>query len=191
MYRSRIVAKEIKTYANPNLFAATPPVEYIRFLLLCVASSQWGSRHTRFMVQDVSKAHFFAEATGRVFVEIPDEDREPGDENMCVLLLRSLYGTRDAALNWAGCYTNKFLALGFSKGASLLCTFYQEGRGIRLAVHGDDFVLEAPSADLKRLDVELKKHFTTKSQVLGPDVGECKGCPPSSPGSRTRATPRR
>ena len=29
MYRSRIVAKEIKTYANPDLFAATPPVEYI------------------------------------------------------------------------------------------------------------------------------------------------------------------
>ena len=29
-YRSRIVAKEIKTYANPDLFAATPPVEYVK-----------------------------------------------------------------------------------------------------------------------------------------------------------------
>lgn len=126
------------------------------------------------MIQDVSKAYFFAEATRRVFVEIPDEDREPGDENKCALLLRSLYGTRDAALNWAECYTSKLLALGFSKGASSPCTFFHEGRGIRLAVHGDDFVSEAPAADLKWLDVELKKHFTMKSQTLGPDVGECK-----------------
>ena len=50
LYRSRIVAKEIKTYANPDLFAATPPVEYLRFLLSCVASSQWSKRPTRFMI---------------------------------------------------------------------------------------------------------------------------------------------
>ena len=39
-YRSRIVAKEVKTYADPELFAATPPVEYLRYLLSRVASSQ-------------------------------------------------------------------------------------------------------------------------------------------------------
>ena len=67
--------------------------------------------------------------------------------------------------------TNMLLALGFSKGASSLCTFY---RVERLAVHGDDFTSEAPAVDLKWLEVELKKHFTMKTQVFGPDVGESK-----------------
>ena len=61
-----------------------------------------------------------------------------------------------------------------SKGASSPCTFYDEGRGIRLAVPVDDFASEAPAANCKQLDVELKQHFTTKWQDLGPDVGECK-----------------
>ena len=72
LYRSRIVAKEIKTYIDPDLFAATPPIEYVRLLFSCVASSQWSENPTRLMVSDVSKAYFFADATRRVFVEIPD-----------------------------------------------------------------------------------------------------------------------
>ena len=135
-YRSRIVAKEIKTYANPELFAATPPVEYVKFLLSCAASSQWGKRRTRVMIQDVKKAYFFAPATRNIYVDIPLEDREPGDEGKCALLLRSLYGTRDAAFNWAQCYTKELLTLGFKKGATSPCTFWHPQRGIRLAVHG-------------------------------------------------------
>ena len=171
-YRSRIVAKEIKTFANPDLFAATPPVEYIRFLLSCVASSQWSAQPTRLMVQDVSKAYFFADATRRVFVEIPEEDFEPGDEHRCALLLKSLCGTCDAALNRAECYTSKLLNIGFSKGASSPCTFHHATRNIKLVVHGDDFVSEGSAFNLAWLDASLKKEFIMKSQVLGPDKGE-------------------
>ena len=35
-----------------------------------------------------------------MFVELPPEDYQPGDEHMCGLLQYSLYGTRDAAQNW-------------------------------------------------------------------------------------------
>ena len=122
----------------------------------------------------MSKAYFFAEATRRVFVPIPEEDREAGDENNCALLLRSLYGTGDAALNWAECYTKKLLSLGFTKGASSPCTFFHPGRSIRMPVHGDDFVSEGQAIDLKWLDDALQKQFKMKSQVLGPDVGEVK-----------------
>ena len=31
--RSRIVAKDFKTDARPDLFAATPPLEYLRYLV--------------------------------------------------------------------------------------------------------------------------------------------------------------
>ena len=175
-YRSRIVAKEVKTYANPELFAATPPVEYVKFILSCAASSQWGKHKTRIMIQDVKKAYFFAKATRRIFVDIPEEDREAGDEHNCALLLQSLYGTRDAAMNWAKCYTDALIELGFTKGATSPCTFWHPQRRIRLAVHGDDFVSEGATADLKWLDEHLSKSFDLKTQVLGPEGGQVREC---------------
>ena len=48
---------------------------------------------------DVRRAFFFAPARRKVFVELPPEDYQPGDEHMCGLLRYSLYGTRDAAQN--------------------------------------------------------------------------------------------
>ena len=175
-YRSRIVAKEIKTYANPELFAATPPVEYVKLILSCCASAQWTKRPTRVMIQDVKKAYFYAWATRKIYVEIPEEDWEAGDEKRCAMLLRSLYGTRDAAFNWAACYTEALVELGFTKGASSPCTFWHPSRNIRLVVHGDDFVSEGEVGALSWLDESLKKVFQMKTQVLGPDKGQCDEC---------------
>lgn len=39
--RSRLVAQEIAVSKQPELFAATPPNECIRYLVSCAASSQW------------------------------------------------------------------------------------------------------------------------------------------------------
>ena len=49
---------------------------------------------------DVRRAYFYAPAQRRVFVELPPEDYQAGDEHMCGLLQYSFYGTRDAAQNW-------------------------------------------------------------------------------------------
>ena len=46
---------------------------------------------------DIRKAYFNAPARRAVYVELPAEIAEPG---MCGRLLKSLYGTRDAAQNW-------------------------------------------------------------------------------------------
>ena len=46
---------------------------------------------------DVRWAYFHSPAVWRVYVELPDGDKQEG---MCGLLNRSMYGTRDAALNW-------------------------------------------------------------------------------------------
>ena len=54
-YRSRIVAKEIKTNSRPDLFAATPPIEHIKYLIPRAASSQRRRKPTRLMVQDIKK----------------------------------------------------------------------------------------------------------------------------------------
>ena len=94
--RCRIVANDFKVDARPDLSAATPPLEYLRYLVSRCASSQLGSRPTKLMVQDVKKACFYAPATREVYVELPPERAQPG---MCAKLQKSLYGTRDAALN--------------------------------------------------------------------------------------------
>ena len=49
---------------------------------------------------DMRRAYVYAPARRRVFVELPHEDHQPGDEHMCGLLQYSLYGRRDAAQNW-------------------------------------------------------------------------------------------
>ena len=45
---------------------------------------------------DIGKAYFHAPATRNIFIELPAEDAQPG---MVGMLEKSLYGTRDAALN--------------------------------------------------------------------------------------------
>ena len=67
-------------------------------VLSLVASS--GRPDTTLMIIDVRRAFFYAPATRRIFVDLPEEDWQPGDETMCGLLRQSLYGTRDAAQNW-------------------------------------------------------------------------------------------
>ena len=128
--RSRRVAQEMAVTKQPELFAATPPIEYIRYLASRVASSQWGLKPTRLMVRDVKHAYFYAPATRTVHVQLPDEDRGPGEERMCGLLKKSLYGTRDAAHNWAMAYTAVLDKLGFEKRATSPCSLLQRARGI-------------------------------------------------------------
>ena len=50
------------------------------------------------MYADVSQAYFYAKAVRPVYVKLPAEDLELGDEHRCGKLLMSMYGTRDAAL---------------------------------------------------------------------------------------------
>ena len=101
--RSGLVAKEIRTDVRPELFAATPPLEYIRCLISCCAYSKGTDAPASFMVVEVKKAYFFADAVREVYVELPAEQR--GDSDDVGLLKQSLYGTQGAALNWANTYS--------------------------------------------------------------------------------------
>ena len=96
-YRSRLVAKEYKTDIRPDLYAATPPSECLKMMISMMASNQG----FRIMYADVSRAYFYAKAVRPVYVKLPDEDREEGDEARCGKLLMSMYWTRGAALNWS------------------------------------------------------------------------------------------
>ena len=98
-YRSRLVGRELNLSDRPDLFAATPPLESLRYIVSRCASAQHRQRPHRILSIDVSRAYFYAESIRPVFIQIPEEDRLPGDEGMVGRLNLSLYGTRDAAQN--------------------------------------------------------------------------------------------
>ena len=110
------------------------------------------------MVQDAKKANFYAPATRKVFVKLSDEDRGPGEERTCGLLQKSLYGTWGMAHNWAVAYTAVLDKLGFEKGATFPCSFLHRCRGIKMAVHSDDFIRIAQRKGLGRI-----RHLHTQS----------------------------
>ena len=54
-------------------------------------------------------------------------------------LIISLYGARDAVMNWQEEVARAMHKLGFRRGAYNPCSYYHRGRNIRTFLHGDDF----------------------------------------------------
>ena len=63
-----------------------------------------------------------------MYVDLPEEWAVPG---YCGKLLKSMYGTRDAAVNWADEYSSRMVELGFTQGIATPCVFYKADRGLR------------------------------------------------------------
>ncbi len=170
-YRARLVGREIKRDQRLDLFAATPPLESLKLILSkCASNQHYAAESDRFVIMynDVKRAYFHAPAKRPVYIKIPDEDFEPGDEDRVGVLNLSLYGTRDAAKNWAAKYTEVLRNIGFQVGLASPCNFYHEGKDISVTVHGDDFTSTGTEANLKWLRVKLKEEFEMKTEVLGP-----------------------
>ena len=115
-YRSRLVGREVKHDKRLDLFSATPPLETLKLLCSVCARGQGGARPLRLAAVDIKRAYFYAPTRRPIFVEIPAEDRESGDETRVGQLQLSLYDTRDAAQNWAHEYTTFLKGLGFLPG---------------------------------------------------------------------------
>ena len=109
---------EFKTDSSAEWFSGTPPLEALRFLCSDWASAEWDQAANKendrcMIVVDVKKAHLKAPATREVYVELPKEDQQDDEKNLCGLLKYSMYGTRDAAKNWAMEVERTLTGLGF------------------------------------------------------------------------------
>ena len=167
-YRSRLVAKEFKTDINPELYAATPPSESLRLIISKLASN----RKMELMYADVSRAYFYAKAVRAVYVKLPEEDQEEGDAGKCGRLKMSMYGTRDAALNWASEYSGTLLAAGFERGKANPCLFWNPKTDVSIFVHGDDFVAVGNPEFLKETQKTLEDKYKLKVENLGNKEGQ-------------------
>ena len=170
--RCRWVAKEFRTHADPELFAPTPPLEGVKMVISMAAST--GNADTVLLIVDVRRAYFYARAQRRLFVELPPEDYQPGDESTCGLLKASLYGTRDAAANWELELGGFLSSIGLKKGKGSPCLLTNAEGTISAGVHGDDVVVAASRRDAAKILSQFQVKYETKHQMLGshPDLAK-------------------
>ena len=157
-YRARLVGCELKLKDRRlDLFAATPALESLRFLCSLCASRQERRQPFRMLRVDVRRAYFYAAAKGSIYMEIPMEDWEDGDENRVAQLDLSLYGARDAAQNWTEEYTKTLRDIGFTVGVASPCNFVHPDKELYVSVHGDDFTVVGPASELECMKSGLAK----------------------------------
>jgi hypothetical protein len=178
-YRSRRVAMEIKRSWQSTAFAGTPPLEALRFLLsLATTRSETNTveKPYRMSFIDIRRAHFTAAAQRELYVEIPEEDQDdPQGRRLCGLLLKSMYGTQDAAQNWENEHTDFLTSEGFVAGLGSACLFYHPVRDIRIDVHGDDFTNLGHAENLEWLRTRFLTRYEIKDQgIFGPGENEVK-----------------
>ena len=78
LYRSRLVGKEFADKKVEGLFAGTPPLEALRFLVHEAATVEGKEEEQKkvVMVNDVARAFFEADAIRKLCVELPSERPE-------------------------------------------------------------------------------------------------------------------
>ena len=120
---------------------------------------------------DVRKAYFYAPARRRVFVELPPEDYQPGDEHMCGLLRYSLYGTCDAAQNWEEELATTLSSLKLTRGSACSCVSrgHVKGEHIVATVHADDITIGGERSAVEFFIRMISKKYEIKKQMIGED----------------------
>ena len=96
---------------------------------LCAHGQKQGKR---LAVLDVKRAYFYAPARREIYIHIPIEDRMPGDKERVGILDFSLYGTRDAAQNWAKEVEKFLVGIGFRQGKASPCNYYHPIKDLSL-----------------------------------------------------------
>ena len=163
-YRSRLVVREVKSVGaaamlpDHALFSSMPPLEALKMLCSLMVPLKTTRRGGKLSLKltDISRAHFYGKAGRRVFVNLPEGDEEEGK---CALLLRTMYGTRDASAVWQRDYTQLLNEKKFKAGKAWPSTFVQETEEIRMLVHGDDFFVLADDEGHAFVDAALKERY--------------------------------
>lgn len=124
MYRSRLLAKDLRTDEVPELFAATPPIESLKYLMRKAAQDS----STTVMHMDVARVHFYAQASRDIFVRLPHENQLEGDKHLREALKKAMYGTRDDAQNWQKMFSETARQLAFIVGKASPCHFHHDLR---------------------------------------------------------------
>ena len=78
----------------------------------------------------------------------------------------SVYGTRDAAMNWQEEVASEMLEAGVRRGKYNPCLYYHEGRNLRTFLHGDDFAAVGTIDNVLWLKGIVEKRFEIKTECV-------------------------
>ena len=82
-------------------FSVTPPYQALWLLVSFVMSpSDTDKKSHVVMFIDITRAHPHCTTRRQLWVQLPAEDPRSEEEGVCGLLLRSIYGLRDAGMNF-------------------------------------------------------------------------------------------
>ena len=156
--RSRLVGRE-SWWKDPFMqgtFASTPPLESLRYVLHWVQTCRrrYGRKlDITLLVLDVSPAHFRPPAVREPHITLPEEDATPA---MVGQLLRTLYGTRDAAHEWDAFAKKNIAAVEYHVGLSSPCIYVTNTEPSLGWRHGDDILFAGEEKVVDEIFDKLK-----------------------------------
>jgi hypothetical protein len=158
---------EFKRDSRLDLFAPTPPLEAMKLVISNAASTDGDWRSKVLMTIDIKRAYFYAKSIRPTYIELPQEDYEPGDEHKCGILKLSLYGTRDAAMNWEAEINQTMKELGYIKGKASACVYRHGSMKSTAAIHGDDILVEGDEGDMNKIYEQVKRKYECTMNMIG------------------------
>ena len=101
-----------------------------------------------------------------VAVELPIDalTEEEKERDLVGILDMSLYGARDAAVNFQKEVGKLMRALGFIQSKNNAIIFYHQYDDVKVLVHGNDFVASGRRAKIQKFKENLARRFTIKKQ---------------------------
>ena len=118
------------------------------------------------MINDVSRAYFYAKSTRCMYIELPPEDPQADPEFLGRLRL-CLHGTRDAALNCQQTLSEHLIENGFIRGVGHTSVFHHPKKQMWTLVHGYDYCSAGSAASLDWLQTVLEDKYKIKTQWVG------------------------
>ena len=133
--QTRILAEIEKNKINPNPVSSSASHDITQTLPANSFNPSKSSQIDKISLQG-KNTNEYSQIADQLAARGPyvEEPEHPGR------LLRTMYGTRDAAQNLYKEYSGKLIEMGFTQGRASPCVFHHIQRGIRTYVHGDDYV---------------------------------------------------
>jgi hypothetical protein len=100
---------------------------------------------------DIKKAHLYGVSTRKIAVRLPN--------GSFGFLLRTLYGTRDAASSWEHEVRRVMLLRNLVNGKASPCLYKDEVKDCALLIHGDDIIFSGFRKDFEDLAKHLSQHW--------------------------------
>ncbi|CAK9049785.1 Retrovirus-related Pol polyprotein from transposon TNT 1-94 [Includes: Protease [Durusdinium trenchii] len=175
-YRSRLVVREVKkpgqTVPECESFSAMPPLEALKALCSLMTSMKVSRRGKvlKLKLLDISRAHFYGDSQRAVYCTLPEGDETPGH---CARLVKTMYGTQDAASIWQATYSELLQEHGIQAGTAWPSIFYDTQSDARFLVHGDDFLILGDEDAQERIATILAKKFEFRVDgCVGPEESD-------------------